>query len=94
MLISSESQMLTDTKLAETYLETSRAKGAFRGARRWRVVEVQHFSDGSAGSIEQASALTTTGLTSLAFDGKKFYVARLSVLDTDLTKTQAKSLIS
>ncbi len=94
MLASSENQMLTDTKLAETYLETSRAKGAFRGVRRWRVVAVQHFADGSAGSIEQASVLTTTGLTALTFDGQKFYVARLNVLASDLTKTQAKSLIS
>lgn len=94
MLAISESQMLTDTKLAETYLETSRAKGAFRGVRRWRVVEIKHFADGSAGSIEQASALTTTGLTALTFDGQKFFVARLNVLASDLTKTQAKSLIS
>lgn len=94
MLASSESQMLTTNKLAETYLETSRAKGVFRGVRRWRVVEVQHFPDGGASSIEQASQLTATGLAALNFDGQKFYVARLNVLASDLTKTQAKSLIS
>ena len=94
MLASSKSQMLTTNKLAETYLETSRAKGSFSGVRRWRVVEVQHFPDGGAISIDKASELTVSGLTALNFDGQKFYVARLNLLASDLTKTQAKSLLT
>lgn len=94
MLAISESQMLTDTKLAETYLETSRAKGAFRGVRRWRVLNVRHFSDGGAKSIGLASELTPAGLSTLSIGGKRYYVARLDVVQSDLTKTQAKSLLT
>lgn len=94
MFASSDSQMLTETKLAETYLEVARSRGSFRGVRRWRVVAVQHFPDGSASSIDQASVLATTGLTTLNFAGNKFYVARLNVVASDLTKTQAKSLLT
>lgn len=93
MLASSDSQILSTERLAETYLETGRANGSFKGVRRWRVVAIKHFPDSSTCSIEHASTLTKTGLTTINLEGNEFHIARLNVVACDLTKTQAKKLI-
>lgn len=94
LLDSSDSQMLTCSKLAETYLESSKAKGSFRGVRRWRVLNIRHFPDCGAKSIDLASDITPAGLSTLSIGGKLYYVARLDVVQSNLTKTQAKNLLT
>lgn len=80
MIASSENQILTETKLAESYLENTRTKGGFPGVRRWRVIEVKQFPDGGMSSVEQALALSSTGLSVLNICGTKIYVARIGIV--------------
>lgn len=93
LLAESEDKILHSNKLAETYLEQRKSKGSYRSSRRWRVVAIQMFPDASSASIDAASELTPTGLSSASIDGKMHYFARLRVLHRDLSKTQARSFL-
>lgn len=85
--------MFSGTLIADTYFEKARAKGSYRGMRRWRVCRVQTFPDCSASSIGLACGLGC-GLSTITVKGVELHYSLMSVEGIDLTKSAAKKLLN